>query len=314
MGQDLRIEDPDEIFFITSRTMNSRLWFVNNEQLHHYICAFLAKYQEKYGVIVYGFIIMGNHYHLVARFPRANMAAFMQSFNAIIARLVTTLVPQFNGGKLWGKRYSAKPLPRTEDVQYRWLYAALNPVSTGLTRFPAQYKTYNSFEDSIRGIERSFRIFASAEFQEAERRGHDPQKEAYFRTYTLKYSRIPGYDDCSDEEYEQKIRAAWEIQRVNYITNHEEAGGKYPRPEAVNAARRGAYPKTTKISTWDSFRALVLTLCSKTREKCTAAYFQTLGLYREASRRFREGDFAVEFPPGTYRPRATLPVPLPAPN
>ena len=95
MSRDLSFEDPELTFFITTRTIASRLWFVNNRKLHRKVAAFLAKYQRKFGVILYAFIIMGNHYHLVARFPRGNKAKFLKAFNSIFARLVEKMVPEF---------------------------------------------------------------------------------------------------------------------------------------------------------------------------------------------------------------------------
>lgn len=312
MGQDLRIEDPEVIFFIGTRTMNSRLWFVNNDDLHRAIYAFLAKYQELYGVIIYGFVLMGNHYHLVAQFPRSNMAAFMQAFNAIIAKLVQTHVPQFPGGKLWGKRYSAKALPRNQDVQHWWLYTVLNPVSTGLVKFPDQYRTCNSFEDSVTGRERSFRLFLSSEYNEAERRGHNPDKEAYFRMYTLKYTRLPGYEPLPAEEYERTMRTLREARRLEYIEALEQDKYRFPPPEVLRLTKPGAVPRKTKTSTWDSYRALVLTLCSETRKRCVDEYFNIRKQFLEASARFLAGELAVIFPYGTYRPRASVAVMLTA--
>src|SRR5262249_46352326 len=129
MSQDLSFEHPEFCFFSTTRTMNSRLWFINNMLLVDRILAFLARYQEIYGVIIYGFILMGNHYHLLARFPKGNKAAFFRDFNSIIAKLTGTCAKNFEGGKLWGRRVRSQVVPNPTDIKERFFYAALNPVS-----------------------------------------------------------------------------------------------------------------------------------------------------------------------------------------
>lgn len=56
---------------------------MNNKTLELVILGYLAKYQKMYKVKIYGFIIMGNHLHLLAAFPEGNKARFMRSFGAI---------------------------------------------------------------------------------------------------------------------------------------------------------------------------------------------------------------------------------------
>ena len=79
MAYPLRLESADEIWHITTRTNGSKLWFVNNKALEYLILAYLAKYTKLYGVKLYAFILMGNHYHLIAKFPESNKAGFMQA-------------------------------------------------------------------------------------------------------------------------------------------------------------------------------------------------------------------------------------------
>jgi REP element-mobilizing transposase RayT len=126
--------------------MNSRLWFINNSKLVGRILAYLAKYQETYGVVIYAFVIMGNHYHLLAKFPRRNKALFFRDFNGIIAKLVSRHVREFEGGKLWARRVRSQVVPNPEDIKDRFFYAALNPVNAGIARKLSEYEAYNSIQ------------------------------------------------------------------------------------------------------------------------------------------------------------------------
>ena len=88
MAQPLSIESKDWVYFITTRTAGSRLWLVGNQGLENQILGYLGKYQQRYEAEIYGFILMGNHYHLMASFPKMNRALFMRDFNSAVARAV----------------------------------------------------------------------------------------------------------------------------------------------------------------------------------------------------------------------------------
>ena len=120
MGRDLSFEHPDYCFFATIRTASSRLWFVNNLKLEERILAYLARYAEMHGVVLYAFIIMGNHYHLLARFPKGNKAAFFRDLNGMISRLTKVRVKSFEGGKLWARRVRCQVVPNSEDILERF--------------------------------------------------------------------------------------------------------------------------------------------------------------------------------------------------
>ena len=101
MAQELRIESPDSHKLITSRTVQSRLWFINNKSLEDEVLGYLAKYQEKYSVILHAFIFQGNHYHLLASYPKCNRAQFMRDFNARFAECTKRHVSEFGEGALF---------------------------------------------------------------------------------------------------------------------------------------------------------------------------------------------------------------------
>lgn len=83
-SQPLRIECADYWSLATSRTINSRLWFVNNPQLEQYALGHLARYREKHEIELYAFVMMGNHQHVAARYPKENRSQFFRDFNARI--------------------------------------------------------------------------------------------------------------------------------------------------------------------------------------------------------------------------------------
>ena len=148
-SQPLRIECGDFWSFITSRTVNSRLWFVNNKRLEEHCLKHLARYSEKYGAEVYAFALMGNHHHDVVRFPNLNRSPFYRDFNARIAEGVRHLVDEFEGGPVFQRRFSEQALPLESDVEELFFYSALQGVEDGLCEFPDDYPGWNSFHEAM---------------------------------------------------------------------------------------------------------------------------------------------------------------------
>ena len=302
MAQDLSIEYTDNVVFITMRTIGSRLWFVNNPELHQKILAYLAKYQEEYGFKLYGFIIMGNHYHMLAHFPKPNRSAFLRAFDSIIARILSKYVPAFQDGSLWGRRPKVQVVPNNEDVLHTFKYTVLNPVSSGLCQKLSEFNSYNCLNDALSGVSQKYRLVDWADYDNRKRYNKDLRPKDCEKEYTLTFSRLPGYEKLSRQEYAQKIRGEVDKRRLEIVSERIAEKQGFGDKKSLRGIKAGAKPRHTKTSSRDSKRPLVLTLCAETREKFTEIYFATLEAYKQASKRYREGHFKVKFPPGTYRP------------
>lgn len=300
MAQPLSYEDKELVFLITTKTIGSKLWFINNKKLENKILAYLAKYQSTYEVIIYGFVLMGNHYHLLARFPKMNRAKFMRSFNSIFAKLVAEYEPLFDQGKLWARRYSFQAVPRNEDILHWATYLALNPVSSGLCSDSRHYPGYNSFYNSNKN-KLKFKVFDRMRFNNKKRFNAALNNEDYMHEYTLRYSRIPGLDDLEDLDYFVRLRNNFELRRSDLIKNHISKDYIYKRS---NRKRNqvGKRPVNPKTSTRYSFRPLVLTLCNLTKNAFLERYFNLVTKFKEVSKLFRAGFKDVIFPIGTYPP------------
>lgn len=305
---DISFEDPEATFFCTSRTIASRLWFTNNRKLHRKIAAFLAKYQNKYEVIIYGFIIMGNHTHLIARFPRGNKASFFRAFNSMIVSLVREMVPNYEGGKLWARPPRYQILPEDADIEHWTLYVALNAVKSGLAQKYTEYNTFNSFNYAAAGTKLEFKIVDRTAYKNAKRVNIHISQEDYEEEYTLTFSRIPGYEHLSRHEYLKLMEAKIEKRRCEMIKERLADGKGFAGREVLEKIQPGDKPQTTKTSERNTKRPLVLTLNPEARIIYVDRYFRLLEAYREASRRYRAGALDIEFPPGTYRPPLLAPI------
>lgn len=295
-----RIECQDVASFQTTRSRNSELWFVNNQELQEAVLGYAARYSTRYEVKMYALAIEGNHIQKVALFPKANRAQFMRDFNSSVARSVARHQPNYPGGSLWARRYSAEYLPGDADIEDRFFYTVLQPVNDGLVDDIAQYPGYNCFEDAVTGRVRKCKVVRWKEYNDARRWNPTVSIEEFTEICTLKYERLPGYEKLSPKEYETVMRAKLKERTAEVVKGR---GGKPPLgATGLLKIKPGARPVRTKTSGPRDHRPRVLSKNPERRSVAEAWYFNTYFDYRRCSKRYREGDLSVVFPKGTYKP------------
>lgn len=303
MAQPLSIENGEWSYLITSRTADSRLWFINNPELEERIRGCLARYQQLYNVVIYGFIIMGNHYHLVAKFPKLNRALFMRDFNSAVARLVGRAVGIHGRRSVWARRYSYQILPTDEDVKNWFFYLALNPVSSGLVSRVMQYKGYNSFFDAISGKAREYRWLDWNAYFKAKRHGAQVSEEQFIKIYTLRFSKLPGFEQYSKQDYYHSLARELQARNKDIVLERKKAGRGFLGAENLARQEVGSRPKSSKTSLRHSFRPIVLSLCAQAKHETLSIYFSILSAFRAVSENFVKNLASIaDFPPGTYPP------------
>jgi len=300
MGYHPRIESPTLASFQTTRARNSELWFVNNRALEEAILGYAARYTTRYEVRLYALSIEGNHTQQVNHFPHANRAEYMRDFNSAVARAVPRYQQEYSGGRLWARRYSSEFLPGKEDIEEYFFYTVLQPVNDGLVDDIADYPGYNCFEDAVTGREREYKIIKWKQYNDAKRWDPQVSVEEFTEICVLKYTRLPGYEQMTQLEYEATMRKKLKERTAMVVSKR----GKKPSlgVAGLRSVRPGSRPHKTKTSHRYSRRPRVLSRNPERRSVCEAWYFQTHFEYRDCSKRYRNGDLSVVFPTGTYRP------------
>ena len=303
MGYHPRIETAKYADFLTTRTRNSELWFANNPRLESAILAYTAKYTERHNVDLYALAIEGSHIQAPAQFYDKNRGNFMRDLKSCIARAVPRCTPKFKGGTLWGRRYSNEFLPGPDDVEHWFFYTVLQPVQDGLVDKIGDYPGYNCFHDAIWGIKRTHKVMNWTKYNQAKRWNPRVRPIDFLDSYTLQYKRLPGYEDLSREEYAHMMLKKLEERRLQVLADREADGKKSAGPDLIKKTVPGALPKRTKTSTRYSYRPRVLCVCPHRRAEALEWYFAMYAQYKEASQRYRDGDFQASFPAGTYKPQ-----------
>lgn len=304
-SQPLRIENGEVGSFGTARCMNSKLWFINNSSLEHRILGYLARYKEKYETKLYAFVIMGNHFHPVKQFPELNRASFYRDLNARVAEAVRDQVYGFPGGKLFERRYSEQALPRNEDIEDMFFYCALQPVIAGLVKNLKHYPGYNSFYDAISGKSREFKVVDWAKFHATKRWKKSAEVKDFTTTYTLKYDRLPGYEQLTQEEYKKLMLSKLRKRKLKIIRERKRSGKGFLNKGILEKQSPGSSPYDSKKSERYSLRPLVLCSCPLTKQVYLSEYFAIFETFKKCVADFVSGK-NTHFPIGTYQPPGPL--------
>jgi REP element-mobilizing transposase RayT len=126
-----RIDFPDAVYHVTSRG-NGRADIFHSDDDRRRFLAQLAHHLRLTGVVLYAYVLMDNHYHLLVRTPRANLSAFIQ-------RLLTSyaLYARYKHrrpGHIFQGRFKAKLVEDDVYLLAVTRYIHLNPVKIAACR------------------------------------------------------------------------------------------------------------------------------------------------------------------------------------
>jgi REP element-mobilizing transposase RayT len=131
MAYPVRHYDPQTIYFVTSRTLQSRFLMAPSEKTNELIGGVLARAVRQCEVELFGYVFTSNHFHLMVRAPSAiAMSQFMQRLQSNIAVKVGRLVGW--RGRFFARRYSAEPIVDEAAQVERLRYILSHGVKEGL--------------------------------------------------------------------------------------------------------------------------------------------------------------------------------------
>jgi putative transposase len=102
------------------------------------LLAMFEEYSEKSGVAIHAYVLMSNHFHLLATPQTAEgIPAMMQSVGRRYVRYFNQ--QQGRTGTLWEGRYKSTLIQAERYLLACMVYVDLNPVRAGMVRDPADY-------------------------------------------------------------------------------------------------------------------------------------------------------------------------------
>lgn len=149
MSRPLRVEFAGALYHIISRGIEGRNIFIDRKDRERFI-QYLKENLERYGLILYVYVLMDNHYHLLVETLTANLNKFMHALN-------TSYVVYYNRkhhrvGPLLQGRYKAILVDKEAYLLELSRYIHLNPVRARAAMMAGEYE-WSSFRTYL-GLKR----------------------------------------------------------------------------------------------------------------------------------------------------------------
>lgn len=123
---------PNSPHHILNRANNKEIIFLEDEDFRFFLKQ-VKKYKEKFGLKIYHYCVMPNHYHfLIVPLNKESLVGFMQGLMMVYAQYVQRKYGKV--GHIWQERYKS-PLVQTEKyLAYCGYYIEDNPRRAGLVK------------------------------------------------------------------------------------------------------------------------------------------------------------------------------------
>lgn len=296
MGRRPRNTNPETLRVVVLRVEEAQLLMCPDEELNGTIGGIVAKYQEQFGIIIYAYTFLGNHYHLLLRAPRGNLWLFEQAINREIAKRINW--KRKRRGHFWGHRYNDPEVLEASDALEGLLYVVCNAVSHGLVDHPKHWPGLNCFWQLKDGRDRFFPFTDYTEYGRAKRKYGHARLDDFKSVYPLKLSPLPELERLSIQEQNDFLSPLIEKRVQDIRTERKKAGQGFLGRKNILRQSPFSYPMEVKRRPCP----LCYTKSFEAKLRFMKSYFPWLEAYREASRKFRSGMLDVEFPPYSIRP------------
>ena len=137
MSRPLRIQFPQAVYHVMNRGRARQPTFIDDADYQAFLDT-LGEAHRLWGIEVFGYSLMGNHYHLCLRTPKGNLSRVMRHVDGLYTQ-------RFNrhhrrDGTLFRGRYKAILVDADEYLAAVVRYIHLNAVEAGLARMPEDYR------------------------------------------------------------------------------------------------------------------------------------------------------------------------------
>ncbi len=247
----------------------------------------LAYASQECNIIVHGFIVMSNHFHILLTDPDGKLPDFMERLDSLLARSLNAYWGRFESFFAPGS-YSSVRLETFEDCMEKLVYILTNPVKAALTEHAADW----TGATSIRWNFGETRTFARPEGKFFGANSELPAE------VSLTLAPLPGFEGQSPAELDALLRERVAVRETEFQAEFQAAGRPVLGMDAVLACDPLSRPSTREPRFQMNPR--IAGKDPETRIPAIARLTAFHKEYREAWLRYKAGDHAVVFPAGTW--------------
>jgi len=275
---------PGRIYMITRRCTQRQFLLRPDTATNNAFVYCLAVAAQRSGVLILFSAAESNHHHTGIYDPHGTYPDFIEHFHKLLAKCMNSLRGRWEN--FWSsEQTSVLRLVDSSDLLDKLVYALTNPVKDNLVAKVTDWPGFNSFDALVTG-ESVSAIRPDHFFRED---GPMPAK------VTLSFSRPPGFEDMSHEEFSGMLRSRVESVEVDaeakrcarVLGRQSVLDQDWRDSPCSRESRREINPRVAAKNKWSRIEALQ-------RNKAFG------NDYCRAFEAFRKGIKDVLFPAGTF--------------
>jgi REP element-mobilizing transposase RayT len=137
VARPLRIEYENAFYHITARGNERKNIFADRNDNEKFL-SYIGLLHKRYKIIVYSYVLMDNHYHLLIETPEPNLSRMMRDINGHYTIYFNKTHKRY--GHLFQGRYKAILVDKDNYLLELTRYIHLNPVRAGILPKPEDYR------------------------------------------------------------------------------------------------------------------------------------------------------------------------------
>lgn len=225
------------------------------------------------------------------------MSKFMRLVNGGISRKLND--HHDRKGTMWHRRFCAIGVATDMATQEdRMRYILAHGVKERLVETVGDWPGASALPWLLRGetIEGVWTDF-TARYRARRRKSYVPEAGDFETTYEVKLTVLPCWADMTETEWRKRI--GWMIDSIHSVWGPNQAD----RPPVLGKkAVLAMSPRATPVKMSDSPAPVVHSLDEEMKKTLVKMVRAIRMAYAAASQRFRDGEWDVSFPDGTFRP------------
>lgn len=150
MARKPRIHYPGAVYHIIARGNNREAVFQESEDKAKYL-SLIEKYKQKHHFLLYAFVLMDNHIHLLGRVHQKPIGKFMQGVQQSYTQYFNHKYGRV--GHVFEQRYKAKLCKQDSYLLNLVRYIHLNPVKTGSSpNGDYRWSSHYNYQTGVSGV------------------------------------------------------------------------------------------------------------------------------------------------------------------
>lgn len=297
--------EPNVVYEITVRTIQGRYLLRPSPEVVEIVAGIIGRAQVLHPeVFVYLVVTLSNHVHWLVSSPcPEQISQFMGWVNGRISFEIGKLHDW--PGRLWEK--PAEPVPILDDAAMvqKFRYLLEQGCKEGLVYSPRDWPGLTCVHAITRGERLSGSWLDRVAAGKASRRRADYAERDHVTTYDVKLSRLPCWQDLSEEDYRRTVTEM--VEDIEAETRKKYPPNKNPVLGAKAVLRMHPHHRPDELP--KSPAPLCHTTDPKKREQYRARYKSFASSFRDAAERVANGIRGVVFPLFSFPPRQPMVLP-----